>query len=467
MLPYLCNEIWQLVFSNLEDTIDLDDGSDQGLYPFRKDTHIPTLTSLCLVSHRFYRLARRNLYRTISSVNVSRQQNKMKMGLLARTLLSNSELRSEIRAIDLSHSRDWQTSLVDSEFWPPCIERVEIPSRLRDLLKEDIDRHSTTEIETCLLLALMPNLRMVALTDHQTKSKALTWILGGELKNPQPGISDRPELVANYLGQLEEVHWSPIPFKLGDWSNFSMEPLLLLPNIKKLFLSPFEPSFIINKSMAQDFQSGLQSLRIDAGMIRPAFLQYNLSRCKALQNLDLDLTDCYDIEDTDLAVNLGEFGSVLRNFGQDLVSLKLRFYEDEEYAQREIGSLKGLERLRHLSVPKFVLLGAGEGTIPLTEALPGSLETFEMEFVDEYWPKHSDTKAQESAADDDEVIRLFNNNRFPNLKEVVYGCYMNDQDGRLTNFTKVKGWSVKNTAELRCLTTTKPRYRRLELIRGD
>ncbi|RYC92452.1 hypothetical protein BFJ63_vAg4818 [Fusarium oxysporum f. sp. narcissi] len=466
MLPFLCNEIWDLVFSNFEDTIDVDDGSDHGLYPFPKDTHIPTLKSLCLVSHRFYKLARRNLYHTISSGTLYGQQNNTKMCLLARTLLLNSELRPEIRAIDLSSSGNWKTPLVNSEFWPSSIERVE-PTQLRDLLKEDIERYSATEAGTCLLLTLMPNLRMVVLTDPRTNSKALTWILGGKMRTPQPGTEDRPELVANYLGQLEEVHWSPIQTMLEDSDNCSTESLLLLPNIKRLFLSPFAPTFTISHPVVPDFQSGLQSLTIDGCVIRPAFLQYNLSRCKALQYLDLDLTDCYDIKAVDLKVNLHNFGSVLREFGQDLVSLRLRFYDCEEYAQGKIGSLKGLKRLRHLSAPVFVLVGVCEDAIPLPEVLPGSIETFEMHFVDEYGLANSDTLGTKSAANDDRVVRLLNNNQLPKLQEVVYGCYMDGQDDRLTNFTQVEGWSVKNEAQLRRSFAREPFSRRMELVRGE
>ncbi|RBR04808.1 hypothetical protein FVER53590_02462 [Fusarium verticillioides] len=354
MPPFLCNEIWDLVFSNFEDTIDVEDGSDHGLYPSPKDTDIPTLKSLCLVSHQFYRLARRNLYHTISGGKLYGQQNNTRMCLLARTLLLNPELRSEIRAIDLSSSADWKTSLVNSDFWPPSIERVE-PTQLRDLLREDIEKSSATGAGTCFLLALMPKLRMVVLSDPQTHSKALTWILGGEMRTPQPGTADRPELVANFLGQLEEIHWSPLRTRLEDSGTCSTQYLLLLPSIKRLFLTPFAPTFTISHPVVPDFQSGLQSLTLDAGMITPAFLHYSLSRCKALQYLDLDLTDCYDVDEEDLTVNLYDFGSILREFGQALVGLRLRFCDCEEYARGKIGSLQGLERLRHLSAPIFVL----------------------------------------------------------------------------------------------------------------
>ncbi|KAF4952605.1 hypothetical protein FGADI_6677 [Fusarium gaditjirri] len=467
MLPFLCNEIWDLVFSNFEDTIDVDDGSDHGLYPSPKDTHIPTLKALCLVSHRFYKLARRNLYRTISSGTVYGQQNNTKLCLLARTLLLNPELRSEIRAIDLSSPGNWKTLLVNSEFWPSSIERVE-PTQLRDLMNQDIERYSATEAGTCLLLTLMPNLRMVALSDDPgTNSKALTWILGGELRTPQPGTADRPELVANYLGQLEEVHWSPRRARRGDSDSCSTGNLLLLPKIKRLFLSPFEPTFTYGHPVVPDFQSGLQSLTIDGCVIRPAFLQYSLSRCKALKYLDLDLTDCYDAKAADLRVNLHDFGSILREFGQGLVSLRLRFYDCEEYAQGKIGSLKGLERIRHLSAPIFVLVGTCEDAISLPEVLPASVEIFEMDFMDEIRLENSDTLVTKSAAADDQVIHLLNNNQSPKLQEIAYGCYMDGEEDRFTDFTKVEGWRVKNEAQLRRSSTSKPCSRRLELVRKE
>lgn len=466
MPPFLCNEIWNLVFSNFEDTIDVDNGSDHGLYPSPKDTDIPTLKSLCLVSHQFYRLARRNLYHTISSGKLPDQQNNTKMCLLARTLLLNPELRSEIRAIDLSSSGNWKAPLVNSEFWPPSIERVE-PTQLRDLLRGDIERHSATEAGTCFLLALMPKLRMVVLTDPQTHSKALTWILGGKMKTPQPGTADRPEPVANYLGQLEEIHWSPLRAKSEDPDTCSTEHLLLLPSIKRLFLSPFAPNLTISPPMVPDLQSGLQSLTLDGGMIRPAFLHYSLSRCKALQYLDLDLTDCYDVNEEDLTVNLYDFGRILREFGQALVSLRLRFYDCEEYAQSRIGSLQGLKRLRHLSAPIFVLAGTLMDAVPLSEVLPESVETLEMDFVDVCRVVNCDTLATMSAANDDRVIRFLYNNQLPKLQEVVYGFYIDGENDRITNFTKVEGWSVKNEARLRRSFAGEPYSGRLELVRGE
>ncbi|KAF4496615.1 hypothetical protein FAGAP_7242 [Fusarium agapanthi] len=466
MPPFLCNEIWELVFSNLEDTIEVDDGSDHGLYPSPKDTDVPTLKSLCLVSHQFYRLARRNLYHTISSGKLYDQHDSTKMCLLARTLLLNPELGSEIRAIDLSSIGNWKTPLVNSGFWPLSIEQVE-PTQLRDLLREDIERYSATEAGTCFLLALMPKLRMVVLTDPQTHSKALTWILGGKLRTPQPGTADRPEPVANYLGQLEEIHWSPLRTKLEDSGTCSTEYLLLLPKIKRLLLSPFAPTFTISPLVVPDFQSGLQNLTLDAGMIRPAFLHYSLSRCKALQYLDLDLTDCYDVDEEDLTVNLYEFGSILREFGQDLVSLRLRFYDCEEYAQGRIGSLQGLKRLRHLSAPIFVLAGKFRDAVPLPEVLPESVETLEMDFVDVCRGANSDTLVTKSSANDDRVIRFLYNNQLPKLQEVVYGYYTDGKDDRLTNFTRVEGWSVKNEAHLRRSFAREPYSRRLELVRGE
>ncbi|KAF4441663.1 hypothetical protein FACUT_2606 [Fusarium acutatum] len=466
MSPFLCNEIWDLVFSNFEDTIDVEDGSDHGLYPSPRDTDIPTLKSLCLVSHQFYRLARRNLYHTISSGKLYGQKNNTKMCLLARTLLLNPELRSEIRAIDLSSSGNWKTSLVNSDFWPPSIERAE-PTQLRDLLREDIARYFVTEAGTCFLLALMPKLRMVVLTDSQTHSKALTWILGGKLRTPQPGTADRPEPVANYLGQLEEIHWSPLRTKSEDSGTCSTEYLLLLPSIKRLFLSPYAPNFTISHPVVPDFQSGLQSLTLDAGMIRPAFLHYTLSRCKALQYLDLDLTDCYDVNEEDLTVNLYDFGSILREVGQALVSLRLRFYDCEEYARGKIGSLQGLKRLRRLSTPIFVLAGTFRDAVPLQEVLPESVETLEMDFVDMCRVANCDTLVTMSAANDDRVIRFLYNNQLPKLQEVVYGCYTDGKNDRITNFNKVEGWSVKNEAQLRHSFAREPYSRRLELVRGE
>ncbi|KAF5970088.1 hypothetical protein FCOIX_10621 [Fusarium coicis] len=466
MPPFLCNEIWDLVFSNFEDTIDVEDGSDHGLYPSPKDTDIPTLKSLCLVSHQFYRLARRNLYHTISGGKLYGQQNNTRMCLLARTLLLNPELRSEIRAIDLSSSADWKTSLVNSDFWPPSIERVE-PTQLRDLLREDIERSPATGAGTCFLLALMPKLRMVVLSDPQTHSKALTWILGGEMRTPQPGTADRPELVANFLGQLEEIHWSPLRTRLEDSGTCSTEYLLLLPSIKRLFLTPFAPTFTISHPVVPDFQSGLQSLTLDAGMITPAFLHYSLSRCKALQYLDLDLTDCYDVDEEDLAVNLYDFGSILREFGQALVGLRLRFYDCEEYARGKIGSLQGLERLRHLSAPIFVLAGTLNDAVPLQEVLPESVETVEMDFVDVCRMANRDILVRMSAANDTRVIRFLDNNELPKLQEVIYGCFTDGKDDRITKFTKVEGWSVKNEAQLRHSFAREPYYSwRLELVRG-
>ncbi|KAF5250837.1 hypothetical protein FANTH_4028 [Fusarium anthophilum] len=466
MLPFLSDEIWDLVFSNFEDTIDVDDGSDHGIYPSPKGTDIPTLKSLCCVSHQFCRLARRNLYHTISSGKLYDQQDSTKMCLLARTLLSNPELGSEIRAIDLSSIGNWKTPLVNSEFWPLSIEQVE-PTQLRDLLREDIERYSATEAGTCFLLALMPKLRMVVLTDPQTHSKALTWILGGKLRTPQPGTADRPEPVANYLGQLEEIHWSPLRTKQEAPGTCSTEYLLLLPKIKRLLLSPFAPTFTTSLPVVPDFQSGLQSLTLDAGMIRPAFLHYSLSRCKALQYLDLDLTDCYDVDKEDLTVNLYESGSILREFGQHLISLRMRFYDCEEYAQGTIGSLQGLKRLRHLSAPIFVLAGTFQDAVPLQEVLPESVERLEMDFVDACREKNCDTMVTRSAADDVRVISFLHNHSSLQLQEVVYGYYTDGKDDRLNNFTQVEGWSVKNEAHLRRSIPTEPYSRRLELVRGE
>ncbi|KAF5701395.1 hypothetical protein FMUND_13893 [Fusarium mundagurra] len=466
MPPFLCNEIWDLVFSNFEDTIDVEDGSDHGLYPSPKDTDIPTLKSLCLVSHQFYRLARRHLYRTISGGELYGQQNNEKMCLLARTLLLNPELRSEIRAIDLSSPEEWQPSLVNSDFWPQSIDRVG-PTQLRDLLREDIERYSATGAGTCFLLALMPKLRMVVLADPQTHSKALTWILGGETRTLQPGTADRPAPVANYLGQLEEIHWSPSRARLEGSDTCSTEHLLLLPNIKRLFLSPYAPNFTISHPVVPDFQSGLQSLTLDAGVIRPAFLHYTLSRCKALQYLDLDLTDCYDINKDDLVVNLYDFGSILREFGQALVSLRLRFCDREEYAQGNIGSLQGLKCLRRLSAPIFVLAGTFRDVVPLQEVLPESVETLEMDFVHACREVPWDIMLTTSVANDDRVIRFLYKNQLPKLQEVVYGYFTDGKDDRITNFTKVEGWSVKNEAQLRCSFTGEPDSRRLELVRGE
>ncbi|KAF5619514.1 hypothetical protein F52700_11797 [Fusarium sp. NRRL 52700] len=466
MPPFLCNEIWDLVFSNFEDNIDVEDGSDHGLYPSPKDTDIPTLKSLCLVNHHFYTLARRNLYRTISSGKLYGQNNNTKMCLLARTLLLNPELRSEIRAIDLSNPGNWQTAWGNNNFWPLIIEGVE-PTQLRELLREDIARYSATGAGACFLLALMPKLRMVMLTEPQTHSKALTWILGGKIRPPQPGTSDRPEPVANYLGQLEEVHWSPLRTKRADSGTCITEFLLLLPNIKRLFLSPFAPNFTISPRVVPDFQSGLQSLTLDAGIIRPAFLHYSLSRCKALQHLDLDLTDCYDVNEENLTVNLYEFGSILREFGQALVRLRLRFYDCEEYAQGGIGSLQGLKSLRHLSAPIFVLEGTFQDAVPLQEVLPESVETLEMDFVDVCRVANCYTLVTKSAANDDRVIRFLYNNKSPKLQEIVYGCYMDGETDRITNFTKVEGWSVRNEAQLHRSFAREPCSRRLELVRGE
>lgn len=139
-----------------------------------------------------------------------------------------------------------------------------------------------------------------------------------------------------------------------------------------------------------------------------------------------------------MSIDLDMYGDALRDFGHNLVKLTLSGFNSSTYAiVGKIGSLRQLERLRHLEIEREVLDGHGENKMPIAEVLPLSSESFrcciQRDDVGLVW--------QEKVSElEDEMIHLIDSGRFPKLQRIEFNrCGSRRKD----LFTRtLEGWST-------------------------
>jgi hypothetical protein len=394
MMQHMPNEILAHIFSNLECKDAEDEGDPKSSYS--------SLLSLSRVCKKFRPLAEASLYTNIFLLEeddgrrwqqlATDLQRDPKLGLNTKQLCIGRF--DHIASPDLIHSLakhflNFSLS-TDCDSIPPGLRTV----ILRELESDIWDRPYPSL--RALFLLLMPRLQKIDLTLNDMNS--MPFLLSERFNRDEDYGCDglesdkgrsRHDLVPNtrYFRDLETV-----ALRVGyDSPNApptrarTLRGLLYHPNIKALKLDGF---VLLRGSCIglchSNVPSNLTSLDFDNCALTPYLLKRILERFRNLKHLNLALEGFGGHDDP--TSNLEDFGSVLREFGQNLVELSISkpIYDPQLAGPHNyVGSLRELTGLRHLYIGRLNLVGStGEGTeqqIMLHDALPQSLEILTLE----------------------------------------------------------------------------------------
>ncbi|KAJ0104414.1 hypothetical protein J7T55_010878 [Diaporthe amygdali] len=256
---------------------------------------------------------------------------------------------------------------------------------------------------------------------------------------------------ANYgLPDLEELR-----LRTGDCTDnstyiHSIEAALLHPNLKVLRLLGID---WLQKSLRllkwPDEPCSVQLLELKENLIEASSLRHIFSRFTSLRTLLIHLADCrrymYDTDEIEWEVYLNEFGSILRELGQDLVEFSLHTtnFESDGICEGHLGSLREMRSLRHLKVIYTDLVNTrvepSEQVSKLVDVLPPSLETLHLHWDDrhcgqEYYKRRCEYVNQG-------VTELLEHGHMPNLRQVSIERYYNEtMEGEFDG--PIGGWDM-------------------------
>ncbi|KAF9769713.1 hypothetical protein IL306_012804 [Fusarium sp. DS 682] len=419
------SEIWHQIFAELEDHMPLEKWHMYGAQLDHQGAS--ALRNLCLVCRQFRRLAQPLLYRTIL---IEGRNGVKDIGtLLLRTILENPQLAEQIRAVSLTDNvlrwahadilrKDGSEGIVLS-----ALMKLDVPPALRKRIWE----LSTYCGFAALLLAYMPHVRFVDCTADDPRTP-LPWLLSTNLDikegfhgYPQSwsssfvdegdydyGDSEDEDIqdqeadqgiskttFANFsFPNLTEVRIRTVDNENYTQSAEMIEPLLLNPTLKILrtFGTAWFGHTLAELESLEDKNYNLEYFDLMETFIDAEGLMTILERCPKLKGVSIDLPDDFrerpmEHEDDNFILNYHDYGTVLREHGQNLEEFNLHTFHFEESYSRpgegRIGSLRELKSLRHLKLSKDSLIGIPGSEQPplrLSEVLPESIETLFL-----YW----------------------------------------------------------------------------------
>ncbi|KAF4852042.1 hypothetical protein CGCSCA4_v003141 [Colletotrichum siamense] len=381
------DEVWTLILGQLEfdtrgpDYTDENEPGSEGL---------AALSRLCRTSSRFLRLARPFLYRSLPLSNWRLHKH------LLRTLHQNPQLARSVESVTLGEgvfSRDDITSLLlpyYSEASPQSDPRsAAIDAALRVVADGEEWQEGVPDLWFAHCATILPNLKSL---EYATRSFDTLFpeiitraasqgvngpVVDGEgphtvvqetpsaLQTQQDAISATPSQLSLPLAKLEE-------FRIR---NQDTELAVRLINYQDLFLLPQLQTFRgwavdLDTSLAANAQTPrrLSSLRyahfIDSLAEADGICDL-LRTCPSLETLEITWGSSLVGDST---LDFDHIGRVLREHGAGLVELDLDCRECFSFEEAEwsgkIGDLRGLQRLKHLSVPEPILLGKEDDLLP-------------------------------------------------------------------------------------------------------
>ncbi|KAM0337852.1 hypothetical protein ACHAPQ_002728 [Fusarium lateritium] len=426
----LPRELWIEIFSHL-------DLSCEPPYDRASD---PSLLSVCLVCREFCRLAQPVLYRNISSLPLLTDKGLDWSIKLARTLIARPDLGRAVLELQIYEKavRGLPVSV-----WPilrQMIASASIPPRLKQMLEDTLDSGvRCSVVASLLLLALMPRLKYLC---HNLDSTVvpLTWILGAEVVDTWEDSCATHTAIANHLTELEEVRWDCS--RQEQDSTDAIRRVLLHPRMKRLYVT----HLCCIEGDSEDVwvpghQFGLHKAVFYQCVLDGPFLKQLLSRCKNLRKLHFSLWSGSPSQGKHrVRMDLDRYGEILRNFGQNLVKLKLYNFDSDTYPiSGKIGSLRQLECLRYLVIERKVLVGHGKYKLPMAAVLPVSLESFRCYIQ----PYDVQFMYQELASDmEDEIVGLIDSGKFPRLRYIEFDRCGSEREDPFTR--TLEGWHIQD-----------------------
>ncbi|KAK2730107.1 hypothetical protein CKAH01_09760 [Colletotrichum kahawae] len=476
------DELWTLIFHQLEfdargpDYTDENEPGSEGL---------AALSRLCRTSSRFLRLARPFLYRSLPLSNWRLHQR------LLPTLHRNSHLAESVENITLGEGvfhRDDIASLLRpyySELPLSATPSVFLDTALLIQLAADGEEwpEGTPDIWFAHFAMLLPNLKSLeyATRSFDTLFPRIISLAANQGIN-EPVVDGQPPpdtvfqetpFVSQNRRDTAEATRSQLPQPLAKLEEFRIrnqdtELAVRLKNYQDLFLLPQLQTFRgwaveLNTRLAASAQTPrrLSSLRyahfIDS-LADADGISDLLRTCPSLQTLEITWGSSTVGDST---LDFDHIGRVLREHGTGLVELDLDCLECFSYEEAEwtgkIGDLRGLQRLKHLSVPEPIMLGKEDDLLPSLSNVGDSDEEAESpdedpiseDSLESLLPESLETLRFYSVYDEAEWVRksvqgVLSSRRLKHLEEVQL-----DDCWRFNVKWDKTGWrSKKNSAKL-------------------
>ncbi|KAL3588368.1 hypothetical protein FPOAC2_10522 [Fusarium poae] len=510
---HITDEIWSYIFSHFECPMPRkgwhNDAEWTGERWERKKHDRDQLLALCLVNRQFRRIAQQLLHRSIPIRDrfSLRESSSSLSNLLIRTLHSNPTLAGNIRALKLVEVSGYREN-VDFE---RALDHLNLEPSLASRLKTRLFCSGGVD---SLLPLYTPQVQLIDYTMTNYDSNR-HWMMSGmlglevdveilwhkiryigdrsidqrdlsyspdEQKINQQALTDAVGNMSVNQGlfpNLEEVRLRGQDIRSGFVAAWSIEPILLNPNLKTL--RTFGVDWYMGgkqKFVWPTHQSNLECLDLQETVIDADTLKSIMTRCPKLKSLSIDWADIYqkatykdaidqaldrglngymdrsnygsdDDDDDDydqdspappdpvydIHVDLTGFGDVLREHGRDLEELAVSTFnykntEFESYCEGYIGTLRDFTKLKHLKIDCHDLLGVDNEDFihgprminELGHVLPTSIETLylynEIQHPGTYWepgPCNTETLVKEFLAEAETCA--------PNLRKVVVEWY--------------------------------------------
>lgn len=354
MMVVLSDEIWQRVFSHLRLTVP---SHDQCVDFSSERARLQALSSICLVSKRFCRIAQPLLYQRLPELIFSRSS-------LRRTLAERPDLAGFVQHVHFGESYMDEESVrrdVDAAMRTcPAAFREQVCELQRSLRDGTGDAQ---DIVVAVFVLLMKNLERLSITVLARYEYIISVVSGWATPPGNPSSLDRAEDTTpdngplSLLRVLTLLHWEgkgAVPM-VDMWAMLKPPTLERFEgySIKACLWGLEQPSPPFTNPNLKEVQllyslvdaEGLQAiLRLLPGL-RKLRIAWGLSTVGYCDTLDLGL-----------------MGQVLREgAARELEVLDLDFCESFNYQEEEtkgrLGSLRGLVGLRELSVQPTVLVG--------------------------------------------------------------------------------------------------------------
>ncbi|KAE9576635.1 hypothetical protein CGCF415_v002114 [Colletotrichum fructicola] len=448
------DEVWTLIFGQLEfDTRgpDYTDDNEPG------SEGLAALSRLCRTSSRFLRLARPFLYRSLPLCNWRLHER------LLRTLHQNPHLARSVENVTLGEgvfSRDDITPLLLPYYSEASAQSgarsAAIDAALRVVADGEEWQEGVPDLWFAHCATILPNLKSI---EYATRSfdtlfpeiitRAANQGVNGpvvEGQGPDTIVQETPS--ASHTQQdtnSSALEQSSLPLsKLEEFRirNQDTELAVRLVNYQDLFLLPKLQTFRgwaveLNTRLASSAQTPrrLSSLRyahfIDSLADADGICDL-LRTCPLLQTLEITWGSSTVGDST---LDFDHIGRVLREHGTGLVELDLDCLECFSFEEAEwsgkIGDLRGLQHLKHLSVPEPIMLGKADDLLPSQSNVDDSDEEEETanenpiseDSLESLLPESLETLRFYSVYDENDWVRksvqgVLSSQRLKQLKEV-------------------------------------------------
>lgn len=377
----LPDEVWVLIIDGLEIPIDKIPVSRAGRLNKPVRERLTALSSLCRTSSRLEKLARPVLYRNLPA-SIRNVQ-----GALLSTIHQHPQLAQHVETVNLGEGiRRWSelTMLVILPYYHhPQIRDGPRPA----LLQKAYECSSgVKDIWFAHWVMLLPNLKLLECAPLRNASILPLIIQCAAQKEPE-GVTRGDKSVGDETTEsstpaplpqeaslstlMTALSYTPLS-KLEEFRIHTSDPdeVVCLRDYQELFLLPrlrtFRGNMVeLNTTLAHQEsssqppprQSMLRHAYFEESLADPEGLEDLLQSCPCLQTLRMGWAPEHWGENI---LNFAHIGTVFREYGAELEVLDLNCQEASMYGaghtEGYIGSLRGLHRLKHLSVQQDILL---------------------------------------------------------------------------------------------------------------